>query len=302
VIRASLETEIREEDMAIGNPFGWGSDQLGHAASAVMSTIHAIHRPKESLRAPLPAVRRIELADIKDALTKGFQDFAACRTDVLFMCGVYPVMGLVLARLVIGQGLFQMLFPIASGFALIGPFVGLGLYEMSRQREQGATVNWATAFQVLRSPSASAIAGLGLLLTAIFLAWLFIAQNIYDMTLGPYLPASITTFAHDIVTTPLGWILMGAGIGIGFVFAVIVFAISVVSFPLLLDRDDIGIDVAIGTSIRAVIANPWVMAVWAMIIAGSLVIGSIPFFVGLVLVLPILGHATWHLYRRLVSR
>jgi len=217
------------------------------------------------------------------------------------MCGVYPVIGLVLARLVIGQGLFQMLFPIASGFALIGPFVGLGLYEISRQREQGMEVNWATAFQVLRSPSVSAIAGLGLLLTATFLAWLFVAQNIYDMTLGPYLPASITTFAHDIVATPAGWILMGAGVGIGFVFAVIVFSISVVSFPLLLDRDDIGIDVAIGTSIRAVIANPWVMAVWAMIIAGSLVIGSIPFFVGLVLVLPILGHATWHLYRKLVS-
>jgi uncharacterized membrane protein len=173
---------------------------------------------------------------------------------------------------------------------------------MSREREQGTAVSWATAFQVLRSPSSSAIAGLGLLLMAIFLAWLFIARSIYDMTLGPYLPASITTFAHDIVMTPPGWILMGAGVGIGFVFAVIVFAISVVSFPLLLDRDDIGIDVAIGTSIRAVIANPWPMAVWAMIIAGSLVIGSIPFFVGLVLVLPILGHATWHLYRKLVPR
>jgi len=143
---------------------------------------------------------------------------------------------------------------------------------------------------------------MGLLLTATFLAWLFVAQTIYDNTLGPYLPASIVTFAHDVVATPAGWILMGAGVSIGFVFAVIVFSISVVSFPLLLDRDDIGIDVAIGTSIRAVIANPWVMAVWAMIIAGSLVIGSIPFFVGLVLVLPILGHATWHLYRKLVSR
>jgi len=288
--------------MLIRNPFGWGSEQLNHAAAAVMSAIHAIHRPEESLRAPLPAVQRIALSDLKDVLVKGFHDFAACRTDVLFMCGVYPLIGLVLARLVIGQGLFQMLFPIASGFALIGPFVGLGLYEMSRAREQGREVSWATAFQVLRSPSVSAIAGLGLLLTAIFLAWLFIAQTIYDNTLGPYLPASFTTFAHDIVTTPAGWILMGAGIGIGFVFAVVVFAISVVSFPLLLDRDDIGIDVAIGTSIRAVIANPWVMAVWATIIAGSLVIGSIPFFVGLVLVLPILGHATWHLYRKLVSR
>jgi uncharacterized membrane protein len=288
--------------MAIGNPFGWGSDQLGHAASAVNSAIHAIHRPEEALRAPLPAVRRIELGDLRAALIEGFQDFTLYKTHVLFLCVVYPVMGLILARLVIGQGLFQLLFPLASGFALIGPFVAIGLYEMSRQREQGAAVNWATAFQVLRSPSSGAIAGLGLLLTAIFLAWLFTAQEIYDMTLGPHLPASAAVFAHNIFATQAGWILMGAGVGIGFLFAVLAFSISAVSFPLLLDRDDIGLDIAIGTSIRAVAKNPWPMAVWGMIVAGSLAIGSMLLFVGLAVVIPVLGHATWHLYRRLVAR
>jgi uncharacterized membrane protein len=288
--------------MAIGNPFGWGSDQLGHAASAVNSAIHAIHRPEEALRAPLPVVRRIELGDLRAALIEGFQDFTLYKTHVLFLCVVYPVMGLTLARLVIGQGLFQLLFPLASGFALIGPFVALGLYEMSRQREEGATVNWATAFQVLRSPSSGAIAGLGLLLTAIFLAWLFTAQEIYDMTLGPHLPASVAVFTHNILATQAGWILMGGGIGIGFLFALLVFAISAVSFPLLLDRDDIGLDIAIGTSIRAVAANPWPMAVWGMIVAGSLAVGSMLLFVGLAVVIPVLGHATWHLYRRLVPR
>jgi uncharacterized membrane protein len=287
--------------MAIGNPFGWGSDQLGHAASAVTSTIRAIHRPEEALRAPLPAVRRIALGDLRAALEEGFQDFTLSKTHVLFLCVVYPVLGLILARLVIGQGLFQLLFPLASGFALIGPFVAIGLYEMSRQREQGAAVNWATAFQVLRSPSSGAIAGLGLLLTAIFLAWLFAAQEIYDMTLGPHLPVSAAAFAHDIVAMPQGWILMGAGMGIGFLFALVVFVISVVSFPLLLDRDDIGLDVAIGTSIRAVAANPWPLAVWGMIVAGSLAVGSMLFFVGLAVAIPILGHATWHLYRKLVA-
>src|SRR5271156_4533152 len=193
--------------MAIGNPVEWGSNYLGLAASTLRSTIHAIHRPEESLHTPLPVVRRIELADITDALMNGFRDFSMYRTDVLFLCVVYPIIGLFLARLVIGEGLLQLLFPLTSGFALIGPFVALGLYEMSRQREQGTVVNWATAFQVLRSPSSGAIAGLALLLTAVFLAWLFVAQNLYDMTLGPPLPASIAVFAHDVVTTTAGWVL-----------------------------------------------------------------------------------------------
>lgn len=288
--------------MTIRNPVELGADYLGHAASAVKSAGSAIHRPEEALHAPPPAIRRIAVADLRDVLAKGYEDFTLSRTHVIFLCLIYPVIGLVLARTVVGEGMFQMLFPIASGFALIGPFVGIGLYEMSRQREQGAPVNWATAFQVLRSPSAGAIAVLGLLLTAIFLAWVFTAQSIYDMTLGPHLPNSVATFVHDVVATPAGWTLIGAGIGVGFLFAVLVFTISVVTFPLLIDRQDIGLDVAIGTSFRAVIANPWPMAIWGMIVAGSLVLGSIPLFVGLAFVMPILGHATWHLYRKLSPR
>lgn len=288
--------------MTIRNPVELGADYIGHAASAVRSAGNAIHRPDEALHAPLPAVQKITVADLRDVLAKGYEDFTLSRTHVIFLCLIYPVIGLVLARTVVGEGMFQMLFPIASGFALIGPFVGIGLYEMSRQHEQGAPVNWATAFQVLRSPSAGAIAVLGLLLTAIFLGWVFTAQSIYDMTLGPHLPDSVASFTHDVIATQAGWILMGAGVGVGFLFALLVFAISAVSFPLLIDRQDVGLDVAIGTSIRAVIANPWPMAVWGMIVAGSLVLGSIPLFVGLAFVMPILGHATWHLYRKLAPR
>lgn len=288
--------------MAIGNPVEWGSSNLGHAASAVRSAIESIHRPEDALRAPLPVVRRIGIGDLRAALKAGFDDFTAYRTDVLFMCVVYPILGLVLARLVIGQGLFQLLFPLTSGFALIGPFVGLGLYEMSRRREQGETVSWATAFQVLRSPSAGAMALLGLLLTAIFILWLFAAEGIFDATIGSGHPLSLTEFVQAVFTTADGWLMIAAGIGVGFLFALTVFALSAVSFPLLLDRDDVGLDVAIGTSIRAIAANPGTMAVWGLIIAGAMVLGSIPALIGLVVVIPVLGHATWHIYRRLVGR
>ena len=107
-------------------------------------------------------------------------------------------------------------------------------------------------------------------------------------------------FIHDVLTTSHGWALIIAGNVIGFIFAAVVLSISVVSFPLLLDRD-VGAAVAVQTSIRAVLANPLTMALWGLIVALALVIGSIPLFVGLAIVMPVLGHATWHLYRRVVE-
>ncbi len=291
-----------EDNMLIRNPISWSANQVEHVAGAVKSAVDAIHRPEEALRAPRPIVREITIADLGAALKAGFEDFKVYRTDVITLCALYPVIGLVLARIVIGRGMFELMFPVASGFALIGPFVALGLYEMSRRREQGGPVSWATAFDVLRSRSVGGIAVLGFLLLAIFLIWVTVARQIYDWTLGPGHPAAITAFAQELFLTGAGWTLIVAGVGVGFLFAVVVFVISVVSFPLLLDRTDVGVDVAIGTSIRAVLRNPGTMAAWGLIIAGGLVLGSIPLFVGLAVVIPVLGHATWHLYRRVVTR
>jgi uncharacterized membrane protein len=245
-------------------------------------------------------VRRIRVSDLRDALGRGFEDFAACRTDVLFLCIVYPVVGLLLVHLTFDYDMIRLLFPLASGFALVGPIAAVGLYEMSRLREQGASAGWADAFGMIRSPSFGAIVVLGLLLLAIFLIWLAAAELIFALTLGANPPNSLYGFVRDVFTTPAGWTMTAVGVGIGFLFAVVVLAISVVSFPLLLDRD-VGVRTAIATSFRAVKANPGTMAVWGMIVAGGLVIGSIPVFLGLIVVVPVLGHATWHLYRKVVA-
>lgn len=287
--------------MVIQSPPGWGWDQVRLAVHEIGAAGPEEYWHKGATEdAPL-AVRRIGVADLWDALARGLADFEANRTDVIFLCVIYPVIGLVLGRLASGYGLLPLLFPLASGFALVGPFAAVGLNEISRRRDQGSDVRWVDAFGVLRSPSIGAILLLGLVLIALFMLWLVVAQIIYVVTLGPQPPTSVAGFISEVFTTSAGWTMIVVGIGAGFLFALLVLAVSVVSFPLLLDRN-VGIGTAISTSVRAVSANPGVMALWGLIVACGLVIGSIPLFVGLVVVLPVLGHATWHLYRKVVPR
>jgi uncharacterized membrane protein len=247
-----------------------------------------------------PMVRRIGLADLKDALRRGLDDFWVMPSHAVFLCLIYPVVGVLLARLALGYDVLSLLFPLAAGFALIGPFAAIGFYELSRRREQNLDISWEHIFDVVRSPSRGAIAALGFLLLTIFVIWIAVAQAIYIANFGYEPAASIPDFIRQVFTTPAGWMLIIVGNFVGFLFAVGVLSISVVSFPLLLDRD-VGAVEAVLTSVRAVAANPVTMAVWGLIVAGLLVIGSLPLLFGLAVVVPILGHSTWHLYRKVVE-
>ena len=286
--------------MHIRNPVEWWVDQWRVAGVALETIGEAGRRARETADPRVPAIRRIGLTDLQEALARGLDDFAAARSDVVFLCLVYPLAGLVLARLAFGYDLLPLIFPLVSGFALVGPVAGIGLYEISRRREQNLSASWADAFGLVRSPTFGSIVLLALVLLAIYLLWLAVANVIYDLTLGPEPPVSIAAFAHDVFTTSRGWAMIVIGIGVGFLFALLVLATSVVSFPLLVDRD-IDVDTAVRTSVRAFVANPAPIAAWGLIVAAGLVIGSLPAFLGLILIMPVLGHATWHLYRRLVD-
>jgi uncharacterized membrane protein len=264
-----------------------------------MPNLHVITGAAESQAHP--AVRTIEIADLKDAVVKGVNDFLAMPTHVVFLAIIYPLVGLFLARLTFGYQVLPLLFPLAAGYALIGPFAAIGLYEMSRRREQGAEVTWKDAFGVLQCPSLDAIAALGLVFMIVFLIWLATALGIYQSLFGYGTPESLGQFVRDIFSTREGWILIVVGNGVGFLFAALALTIGVVSFPMLLDRD-VGAIPAVQTSVRAVARNPLVMAAWGFFVAFALVVGSLPFFVGLAVVMPILAHSSWHLYRKVVER
>jgi uncharacterized membrane protein len=247
-----------------------------------------------------PVVRKIGLADLRDALAKGADDFYAMPTHAIFLCIIYPIVGLALARLAFGYSILPLLYPLASGFALVGPIAALGLYELSRRREAGLDTSATRAFDVFESSSVGAVAVLGILLLIIFVTWVAVADAIYVANFGHASPSSVEAFLKDVLTTRPGWNLIIVGNGVGLLFAILVLTISVVSFPLLLDRD-VGAAVALLTSIRAVAHNPLTMMVWGLIVAALLVVGSLPLFFGLTVVMPLLGHATWHLYRKVVE-
>jgi uncharacterized membrane protein len=263
-----------------------------------MTYLHVI--AGSQARPAVPVVRKIAMSDLKDALAKGIDDFRAFPTHVIFLSVIYPVIGLLLAGFTLRYDLVPLLFPLAAGFALIGPFAAIGLYELSRQRELRHDVTWWDAFGARRSHSTDGIIALGVLLLIIFVLWIAVAQAIYVASFGYTPPELIPDFIRRVLTTPAGWTLIIVGNGVGFLFAAAVLTISVVSFPLLLDRD-VGAVVAVLTSVRATLKNPLIIAAWGLIVAALLLLGSLPLFVGLAVVMPVLGHSTWHLYRKLVE-
>src|SRR5215831_15171214 len=166
-----------------------------------------------------PAIRRIGPADLFDALARGWEDFAATPSHGVFLCIIYPALGIAIAGLTLGFAILPLLFPLAAGFALLGPIAAIGLYELSRRREAELDTNSTHAFDVLRSRSLGAIVALGILLMVIFLVWLAVAQAIYVAYFGYAAPTSIRQFINDVLFTPAGWGLFVVGTGVGFLFA-----------------------------------------------------------------------------------
>jgi len=251
--------------------------------------------------APAVPLRRIGPDDLRAALREGYGDFLAKRGDLVFIGFIYTLVGLAVAVASLGNSLLPFFFPVAAGLSLLGPLACTGFYELARRREAGLESNWWHFFAIVHHPARGQIALVAGILIAIFIAWVAAATIVYRIFLGDTPPASLGGFLATLFATPEGWAMMIVGNLVGLGFAALVLTISLVSLPMLIDRRIDG-GAAIAASIRAVRANPAVTARWGLTVAVLLIVGSIPFFLGLAIVLPVLGYATWHLYTRLVDR
>jgi uncharacterized membrane protein len=261
-----------------------------------------VARGSASRKAAKITIRKITNEDLKVALRQGLDDFLTFRGDIVFAGLVYTLIGLAAVVMTTNQALMPYFFPVVAGVGLLGPVAAVGFYELARRREAGETdIHWFNFLDVRKRPSVDDMGIVAGLLLAIFFAWLLAAGILYAALFGWTAPQSISDFLSMVFATPRGWALIAGGAVVGSLFGWAVLALSVVSMPMLVDRNITASD-AVSTSWRAAHANKGEMIRWGLIVLGLLVLGSIPLFVGLAFVLPWLGYSTWHLYTRLIDR
>lgn len=278
----------------IGNPLSWGARNLEKAGREVA---HAAQQMLGEDMKAVPEVLPITLADLRAALKAGVADFLHFRSDVIAACLLYPVIGLCLIGVALNRGVLPLAFPILSGFAIVGPIAALGLYELSRRRERGEAASWADTLAVMRAPGFAGILVLSLGLICWYFLWLVVAWIVHGLTMGVETYAGVSAFLAAVVGTPGGWAMILIGIPLGFVFALTALAVSVLSFPMLVERD-VGLHHAVAASVKLMQLSPVPVLAWGAVVVLGLVAGALPMLLGLAVTLPILGHATWHLYRR----
>lgn len=252
----------------------------------------------ETRRAP-PVVGSITTGDIIECLGKGVGDFRAAPLFGLFFGGVYAAGGWFLAYLFYTLDLNYYVYPMATGFAMVAPFVAAGLYEVSRRLETGEALAWKPVLTMTRTAGGKDLGWMVLTTTFAYIIWLDIAIALYVIFFGLN-PVDLYGLVEAVITTPMGALFFVIGNFVGLVLSIFVFSITAVSFPLLFDRD-VDFITAMITSVKTVLENRKPMIFWCAIIGVFFAISILSLFVALIVALPILGHATWHLYRRVIE-
>jgi uncharacterized membrane protein len=246
--------------------------------------------------APVTVAADLTVADLGTALGKGWQDFRAHPTFGLFFAAIYVLAGLAIARELVTRDALGWLVLAGCGFPIIAPFTAVGLYEISRRREAGLPVTWGAVLGAVRTRGDDQILMMGFVVFIAFAAWVVLARGIFAIFMSN---AGLGSDYAALLMSPAGLAMLAIGSLVGGLIALAFFALTVISLPMLVDRK-VDFITAIIVSLGTVRSNPVVMLSWAAFVAVLLALALLPLFLGLFLVLPVLGHATWHLYRRAV--
>lgn len=244
-------------------------------------------------------VRTITLNDLWRSLRQGYDDFGAKPSSIPLMILFYSLFAYVFTLFAFGEELRYLAFPIVGGFTFVGPMVAMVFFEISRRRERGQSLRWRDAFRFIHTSSFAPILAMSILMMVLYVAWLYMAEIIFFGTFGNTMPTSMSDFINQLFSTRHGGALIFYGNFVGFLFAFAAMALSVIAFPLALDKPVTSIT-AVSVSVKAFTSNVFVLSVWGLVVVALLAIGSALFLIGLSVALPILGHATWHLYRKII--
>ncbi len=249
---------------------------------------------------PAPQVQAITSDDIRAALKSGFSDFLARPVMSGFFGLFYAVFGLVFVWCLVSLGKIWMVIPAVVGFPLVAPFAAAGLYEMSRRLQRSDDFSWSDILGVMADQRKRELGWMAFVTLFIFWVWMYQVRLWLAIILQDASFSDVDGFLSAVFFTPEGWMFLAIGTAVGAFLSAALFAVTVISMPLLLDRE-VDFVTAMLTSLRAVAESPYVMLTWAAIISVTMVLSLVPAFLGLIFTLPILGHTTWHLYQRAVA-
>lgn len=247
----------------------------------------------------MPDVNALSVADLRAALMAGLSDFARAP---LYGLGIGAIFALIGAAIVLALTVWDipwMIYPFAIGFPLIGPFAAVGLFEVSRRLEKGEPISWSIVFSAVWRQRGRELSWMAFVMLFFFWMWMYQVRLLIALFLGRLSFATLEKFFNIVLYTPEGWLFLAVGHLVGAALALVLFSITVVSIPLLMERNYDFVTAMI-TSVKSVVASPVVMLGWGVFVTLAIIAASLPLFAGLLVVLPILGHATWHIYKRAV--